>query len=98
VKGIEGIPQGNLDQYIFSPDDPAFDTLPPCVDTRNRRWSVSCYSWPGVHPKECMELYGKQVEPLLQAILQAGGVQNITPEENYFQRAVSRALLSNLPG
>jgi hypothetical protein len=44
-----------------------------------------------------MEVYGKQVEPLLQVILQAGGVQNIYPEENYFQRAVSRAMLSRWP-
>jgi alanine dehydrogenase len=41
VKGIEGIPQGNLDRYIFPPDDPAFDKLPDCVTTTHRRYSVS---------------------------------------------------------
>ena len=29
VRGIEGIPQGNLDQWEFAPDDPAWDALPP---------------------------------------------------------------------
>lgn len=94
VKGIEGVPQGNLDQYIFSPDDPAYDSLPSCVDTRNRRWSVSCYSWPGIRPKECMEVYGKQLQPLMQAILEAGGVSKVHPEKGFFERAVTRALLS----
>lgn len=69
VKGIEDIPQGNLDQYVLSPDDPAWDNLPDCIDTRNRRWAVSCYSWPGVHPKECMEIMERRLclcwEPLL---------------------------------
>ena len=27
VKGIEGIPQGNLDQYIFAPNDPAYEAI-----------------------------------------------------------------------
>jgi alanine dehydrogenase len=94
VKGIEGVPQGNLDQYIFSPDDPAYDSLPPCVDTRNRRWSVSCYSWPGIRPKECMEVYGKQLQPLMQAVLDAGDVSKVHPEKGFFERAVTRALLS----
>lgn len=93
IKGIEGIPQGNLDQYIFSPDDPAWDRLPSGVDTRCRRWAVSCYSWPGVRPKECMEVYGKQLEPLFQAIIEAGGVQNIRPEGGFFHRALTRARL-----
>ena len=28
VKGIEGVPQGDLDQYVFEPDDPAFQRIP----------------------------------------------------------------------
>lgn len=94
VKGIEGIPQGDLDQYVFSPEDPAWDRIPDCVDTRNRRWAVSCYSWPGVRPGECMEVYGKQLAPLLQAVLESGGVKYLRPEDGFFSRAVSRALLS----
>jgi alanine dehydrogenase len=97
VKGIEGVPGGSLDQYVFAPDDPAWENLPPCVDNRNRRWAVSCYSWPGIHPRECMAVYGKQIVPLVQSILEAGGVQNVRPDGSYFDRAVSRGMLSHWP-
>jgi alanine dehydrogenase len=95
VKGIEGIPQGNLDQYIFTPDDPAYEAIPPCVQTKERRLAVSCYSWPGIYPKECMEVYGKQLDPLVHEIAKRGGVQNIDRNESFFQRAIARAMLSN---
>ena len=98
VKGIEGIPQGNLVQYVFSPEDPAWDLLPACVDTRCRRWAISCYSWPGIQPKECMQVYGTQLQPLFQAILEAGGVQKIHPEGGFLQRALVRAMLSYWQG
>ena len=94
VKSIEGIPQGSLDQYIFAPDDPAFDTLPACVETTYRRTSVSCYSWPGIHPKDCMEVYGHQTFPLLRVLIEVGGPQNIDPKGPFFQRAIARAQLS----
>lgn len=95
VKGIEGIPQGNLDQYIFTPEDPAYKAIPPCVRTRERRLAVSCYSWPGIYPKECMDVYGKQLAPLLDEIATRRGVQNIDPNGSFFQRAIGRAMLSN---
>ena len=95
VKGIEGIPQGNLDQYIFAPNDPAYEAIPAHVDRRQRRYAISCYSWPGVFPKECMEIYGNQLATILMAILQVGGVANIDPEGFYFHRAIARALLSH---
>ena len=95
VKGIEGIPQGNLDQYIFSPEDPAYDSLPECVSAKHRRIAVSCYSWPGIHPKECMQVYGKQVRPLLRTLLERGGYTKIRPQGRFFERALARALLSN---
>ncbi|MFN8629982.1 MAG: hypothetical protein U0838_06550 [Chloroflexota bacterium] len=37
VRGVEGIPQGNLDQWEFAPDDPAWDQLPSGVPTSERR-------------------------------------------------------------
>jgi alanine dehydrogenase len=95
VKGIEGVPQGDLDHFIFAPDDPAYETIPACVDTRNRRWAASCYSWPGLHPDECMQVYGKQIEPLFQTILEAGGVSQLGPDGSFFRRALNRALLSH---
>lgn len=94
VKGIEGIPAGSLDQLVFEPDDPAFDTLPGVIDKRNRRHVVSCYSWPGVHPKDSMQVYGKQLLPILARLIQNGGLRNISPTGRYFERAVSVAQLS----
>lgn len=94
VKGIEGIPQGNLDKYAFSPQDPEFDLLPDCVDTTHRRHSVSCYSWPGIYPKRCMEIYGRQIAPLMRVLISRGGVENVNPQGSYFERALARARLS----
>ncbi len=94
VKGIEGIPHGNLDQYIFAPDDPAFDNLPGCVSTAHRRYTVSCYSWPGIYPKKCMDVYGRQIGPILRVLIEKGGVKNIHRRGGFFQRAISRGLLS----
>lgn len=91
VKGIEGIPGGNLDQYIFNPDDPIYETIPVQIPSHNRRYVVSCYSWPGLHPKECMELYGSQISPILRVLVKMNGIQNITPNGNMIERAISRA-------
>ncbi len=97
LKGIEGVVGGNLDQYTFAPDDPAFDALPACVDSTNRRWSVSCYSWPGVHPRPCMELYATQLTPLMQALIRAGGPEAIDPKGPAEHRVMARAQLSRYP-
>lgn len=94
VKGIEGIPQGNLDHYVFPPDDPAFEVIPECIPRQHRRWSVSCYSWPGITPKECMEVYGRQIRPVISTLIDKGGIQNISPEGRFFERAIARAQLS----
>jgi len=98
VKGIEGIPQGNLDQYVFAPNDPAFERIPTAVSTKNRRHVASCYSWPGIHPKECMDLYGNQLRPIMRMIIEKGGVQNIRPKGVYFERTIARAMLSRWKG
>jgi alanine dehydrogenase len=95
LKGIEGVPQGNLDQFIFAPDDPAFDSIPKCVGTEHRRHTVSCYSWPGVYPEKCMQVYGKQVQPILRKLMEKG-IQGIQPHGTFFERAIARAQLSRL--
>ncbi len=95
VKAIEGIPQGNLDQYIFPPDDPAWDALPKTIQTSKRRWVVSCYSWPGIHPKSCMHRYGNQLSPLLRRFVGIGGYDAITPHGRYHDRALARGTLKN---
>jgi len=95
VKGIEGMPQGNLDQFVFMPDDTVYDRIPDCVSTKHKRHAVSCYSWPGIHPKQCMSLYGEQIRPIMRSIIDRGGVKNINSQARYFDRAIKRALLSN---
>jgi alanine dehydrogenase len=95
VKGIEGMPQGNLDQYVFMPDDSVYERLPECITTIHRRYAVSCYSWPGIHPKQCMSLYGDQIRPIMRTVIDRNGVQNINSHGRYFERAIGRALLSN---
>lgn len=96
VRGIEGIPQGNLNQYIFSPDDPEWDkTVPPSIPSSNRRWVTSCYSWPGIHPEACMEHYARQLEPLMEVLLNKP-YGEITLTGGYFERALARAKLPEI--
>ena len=93
VRGIEGIPQGNLDQWEFPPDDPAWDRLPPGVPTGERRTVVSCYSWPGVRAEPCMHVYGSQLAPLLEQLVTAGGLDGIRPDGRFHERALWRGSL-----
>jgi alanine dehydrogenase len=88
VRGIEGIPQGDLDRYVLPADDPAWDAVPAGVPTTHRRTVVSCYSWPGVHPKACMELYGTQLRPLLKALVERAGIDHVRPDGTYEERAL----------
>jgi len=76
------------------PDDDAWDAVPQCVSTRERRTAVSCYSWPGIHPRECMEVYGKQIFPLVRVLTEVGGPAAVQADGPFFQRAIARALLS----
>lgn len=93
VRGIEGIPQGNLDQFVFEPDDPNWGkTVPDDVPSANRRTTVTCYSWPGIHPEASMRHYAAQLEPLMQALLERG-YPSLSPSGSYFERALYRASL-----
>lgn len=98
LKGIEGLPQGNLDQYVFTPNDPAYERIPASVSKENRRHVASCYSWPGLHPRECMGLYGNQLRPIMRMLIEKGGVQNIRSKGVFFERAIARAMLSRWTG
>ncbi len=93
VRGIEGIPQGNLDQWEFAPDDPAWDKLPPSIPTAERRTVVSCYSWPGVRAEPCMHVYGSQLAPLLETLVTAGGLDGIKANGRFHERALWRGSL-----
>jgi alanine dehydrogenase len=93
VRGIEGIPQGNLDQYIFQSDDPVWDkTVPDSIPSEHRRRVISCYSWPGIHPDACMRHYADQLNPLMKILLQKG-YERLSPHSEYFERALYRATL-----
>ncbi len=91
VKGIEGIPEGNLDSFVFQADDQAYERLDPRINTRHRRTALSCYSWPGVDPRACMQVYGKQVEPILRVLIEES-LDALDPlRGRFFERAVARA-------
>jgi alanine dehydrogenase len=93
VRGVEGIPQGNLDQYIFLPTDPNWDnTVPPSIPSKHRRAVATCYSWPGIHPETCMRHYAQQLTPLIEVLIQIG-YDGLSPEGSYFERALYRATL-----
>jgi alanine dehydrogenase len=93
VRGVEGIPQGNLDQYIFHPDDPNWEkTVPESVPSRHRRTSVTCYSWPGIHPEACMRHYAQQLSPLMDPVIEKG-YDGLSMSGGYFERAMCRGSL-----
>jgi alanine dehydrogenase len=93
VRGVEGIPQGNLNKYVFAPDDPDWDkTVPKSIPSAHRRMTVSCYSWPGIHPEASMLHYAKQLEPLMKVLLERG-YNKLRSEGDYFERALYRASL-----
>jgi alanine dehydrogenase len=95
VRGVEGIPQGNLDQYLFFPNDPNWDkTVPASIPSACRRAVASCYSWPGIHPEACMRHYDQQLRPLME-VLVARGYEGLSPSGSYFERALYRATLHN---
>lgn len=93
VRGVEGIPQGNLDQYAFAPDDPGWHkTVPDSIPSQHRRAVVSCYSWPGVHSEASMRHYAQQLEPLME-VLFAKDYDELSPDGGYFERALYRGTL-----
>ena len=93
VRGIEGIPQGSLNQYVFPSDDPKWDSLvPDSIPSKNRRATVTCYSWPGVHPEACMTHYAQQLEPFMEVLFDKG-YDGLSLNGTYFERALYRATL-----
>ena len=93
VRGVEGIPQGSLDQYVFPADDPKWDSLvPESIPSKNRRTTVSCYSWPGVHPEACMRHYAQQLTPFMEVLFEKG-YDGLSHKGSYFERALYRATL-----
>jgi alanine dehydrogenase len=98
VKGIEGTPQGNLDRWAFEADDPAYDAIDGRVDTTNRRFVLSCYSWPGLEPVRCMQRYGEQLEPIVELILRKPPERWDATTGSHIERAVARAEVTRWAG
>ena len=93
VRGIEGIPKGDLDKYVFQADDPDWeDTIAPGVPTKHRRTTVTCYSWPGFHPEACMVHYARQLDVMMPVLVQKD-YDGLSLEGDYFERALYRATL-----
>ncbi len=98
VRGIEGIPQGNLNQYVFEPDDPGWMAkIPLEIPTDVRRTSISCYSWPGIHPRDCMRHYEIQLKRLMPTLLKSG-YTGLAREGGYFGKALCRGSLGYFLG
>lgn len=94
VRSVEGIPKGDLDQWLFLPEDPGWSkTIPDSIPQTHRRAAVTCYSWPGIHPRSCMEHYGRQLWPLLERLLARGGVEGLRHDGSFLDRALWRASL-----
>jgi alanine dehydrogenase len=74
------------------------DTIPAGIPTEHRRHVVSCYSWPGVRPLPCMELYGGQLASLLQVLVERGGATGLRPDGPLEERALHRAWLRTWQG
>jgi alanine dehydrogenase len=93
VRGIEGIPQGSLDKYIFNADDPDWDlTVPPSIASSERRSVVSCYSWPGIFPEACMKHYAEQLTPLMKRLVKKS-YNGLSMGGDFFERALYRGTL-----
>jgi len=93
VRGIEGIPKGDLDKCVFQPDDPDWeDTIAPGVPTEQRRTTVTCYSWPGFHPESCMIHYAQQLNPMMPVLFEKG-YDGLSLEGGFFERALFRGTL-----
>ena len=93
VRGIEGIPKGNLDKWVFQPDDPDWgDTIAPGVPTKHRRTAVTCYSWPGFRPESCMAHYAQQLSPMMPVLFEKG-YDGLSLEGSFFERALFRGTL-----
>jgi alanine dehydrogenase len=95
VRGIEGIPQGSLDQYVFQADDPNWcATIPAHIASDHRRTTVSCYSWPGVHPVASMEHYARQLMPMMSVLI-AKGYDQLSMKGGFFERALYRGTIKS---
>lgn len=92
VKGIEGLPYGTLNKYIFEVDAQEYNDIPKEVKTDNRRVAISCNGWPGVFPTKCMKTYEKKLEPFINVLINKGFTLSLTSKD-FYERALYRSTL-----
>lgn len=93
VKAVEGIPHGTLDKIVIYPKDNEYSTVPKCFKSINQRTVVSCNAWPGVNPKGCMDLYGKQLIYIIQNLIGYSKGDFNSYNNDYFNRAIYRGTI-----
>ena len=93
VKAIEGIPHGTLDKTVIYPGNNEYDTVPNILSTLNQRTVVSCNAWPGVNPKACMDLYGKQLIYIVQNLIGYSVNDFELYNNDYFNRSIYRGTI-----
>jgi alanine dehydrogenase len=93
VKGIEGIPTGSLDGYVFQTDHPVYSVLSKYVNTKHRRVVVSCNAWPAITPARCMNIYGKQISCFFPILFSKPLSQLNKQSDNILERALARSTL-----
>lgn len=93
VKAIEGIPHGTLDKIVIYPGDNVYNSVPEWLKSLNQRTVVSCNAWPGVNPKGCMDLYGKQLIYIVQNLIGHSTSDFNLYNNDYFNRAIYRGTI-----
>jgi len=93
VKAVEGIPHGTLDKIVIYPNDNGYESVPKSLSTLNQRTVVSCNAWPGVNPKGCMDLYGKQLIYIVQNLIGYSASDFKLYNNDYFNRAIYRGTI-----
>lgn len=107
VKGIEGIPTGKDHEYgrpIFTRDHKAFtnkDYVPEeyQLTPRQIRTSVSSYSWPSFGDNsdrlENVEIYARQIKPILQFLID-NGIEGVETPEDLKTSTLNNAIFKSL--
>ena len=93
VKAVEGIPHGTLDKIVIYPHDDEYSNVPKCLKSLNQRTVVSCNAWPGVNPRGCMDLYGKQLIYIVQNLIGYSVDDFDLYNNDYFNRAIYRGTI-----
>ena len=97
VRGIEGIPLGNLSKYVFLPGDPDWETsIPASIPSEYRRIVASSYIWEGIdptyYPDACMTHYAQQLSPFME-ILMTKGYSELSSHGCHIERALYRSTI-----